>query len=475
MPSPALLLGQLSSGMLNETLLFSFDVRDDAVNELHSATGLYTATAVVNGLLDRVGWPADVGSLLDPSCGDGAFLIAALARMDFGPDDTVSAQRVQGWEIHPGAVLQARARVLEHLMGRGWTESVARESAERMVVHADFLLGELQGQFDYIVGNPPYLRFANLPEYFRNLYASILARHTLADIMYAFIDRCCLLMPENGVLAMVTADRWLFNENAAALRQAIGARVGLDHVCRLDASSSFYQAKTRRKGTPPRVHPVEVVLRPGGIASTPIGAGPISPDGVDTTEVGPTLGDIAEVRCGPWLAKEGIFVVDDNVAEQLRGQVDMVPAVDTDDIDPQVDHLRTPRRFALLTDRKTEPTGQVREHFLAKRHLLPTKCRGPRYWVPPETPNLDLSKPSLLIPRIAKKLRVIPLPAGVLPVNHNLSVVAAKEGLSLEQLREVLVSEASQAWLERNAPRIDNGYYSIITTLLRRLPVSIAA
>jgi len=45
----------------------------------------------------------------------------------------------------------------------------------------------------------------------------------------------------------------------------------------------------------------------------------------------------------------------------------------------------------------------------------------------PETITLSLDKPMLMIPRIAKRLRAIPIPAGVLPINHNLTVVQCAE------------------------------------------------
>lgn len=66
------------------------------------------------------------------------------------------------------------------------------------------------------------------------------------------------------------------------------------------------------------------------------------------------------------------------------------------------------------------------------------------------------------------------MPAGILPVNHNLSVIAADPG-RLEDLALALQSDEAQAWVAARAPRLENGYLSITTNLLRELPVSIAA
>lgn len=71
----------------------------------------------------------------------------------------------------------------------------------------------------------------------------------------------------------------------------------------------------------------------------------------------------------------------------------------------------------------------------------------------------------------AKCLRAIPLPAGVLPINHNLSVISCSSKYDLSCLRERLTCDRSQDWIQRHAARLENGYLSITTTLLRELPV----
>jgi len=53
---------------------------------------------------------------------------------------------------------------------------------------------------------------------------------------------------------------------------------------------------------------------------------------------------------------------------------------------------------------------------------------------------MDISKPSLLIPRIARKLRVIPLLPDASCKSH-LSVIAAKDGASLSQYSQSFVRD----------------------------------
>ena len=284
--------------------MFAFDVRDASVDEIHARTAIYTATPVVARMLDRIGWPRDHnGSLLDPSCGDGSFLVEALKRLPLVADDAKTAMRVRGWEIHSGAVASCRERLSDFFVSRGWSIDIAADTATAMVTHADFLTDGPQDEtFDVIAGNPPYLRFAHLPEYFRDLYRDRLPLYCQGDLLNAFLHQCVSIMPDDGVIAVVTADRWLMNDGSGALRSKLGTIVGVDYVARLDVNSSFYRPKNRRIGSPPRIHPVEVVLRPCATAKRPLTAAPVKLGGAPATvSSGRTIIDVAFVNLAPYL------------------------------------------------------------------------------------------------------------------------------------------------------------------------------
>lgn len=448
------------------------NARDLAIEAVHQATAIYTVDAAVDRLLDRLDWPTRCGTLLDPAAGDGAFLVRALARLPLPVDDLPATQRVRGYEFHPGAVRAARLRIADHLISRGWSCQCATAAALEIVLERDFLLdGPADGTpISTISANPPYLRASRLPDYFKLRYRSIIRRHALNDLLHAFLDKCVELVPNDGAIGMVCADRFLFNESAADLRVELGRRVGLSHLARIDVTSSFYRAKTRRRGSLPRVHPVEIVLRPSDARLRPITAEPIFPSGAAHESTGQVLGDVANVRLGPWLGPAGIFVVDEPTA-LLLGDADLVPAVDTDDIDPTTDRLGRPRRFAIRTLRETEPAGAVRDHLKATTVGMPPRGRKTAYWVPPETITLPLDQEGLLVPRIARRIRAIALPPGTLPINHNLNVVSRSGNASLSHIREILTCKESQDWLQHCGSRLESGYFSVSARMLRRLPV----
>lgn len=448
--------------------------RAEAIDLLHHATAIYTAEAVVDDLLSRLTWPRNGGKLLDPSCGDGIFLGRALSKLlDAGPiSDELVMQGLEGWEIHPFACTQARARIQAVLTERGRTVEQASYMASRIVHHRDFLTGApTVPAFDAILGNPPYMRYVSLPEILRTDYVGHVPHYASKDLLHSFLDRCSRTLRSGGEMAFVTSDRWLFNAGAAALRESIGQRLSIEHMERLDPKTAFYRPKQRRAGTPPRIHPVQLVMRQcegRAITRDPIypGANPELYRGL------PLLKDFANVRIAPWLGTQGIFVVtqEQATASKLPHEV-LVPAVDTDDV--RGSRIGTPTRFAIRTSPQEKPCQEVLDHLAKHGDRMAPRGRRKTPWLPPESfHSLDISQPSLLVPRIAKTPRAVRVPPGVVPMNHNLSIVSSTPEM-LDKLEHALNSELAAQWVREHAAPLEGGYFSLTTSLLRQLPVQL--
>jgi len=464
--------------MSAQAMLFAHDTneaaRADAIDRLHHATAIYTAEAVVDDLLARLTWPRNGGKLLDPSCGDGIILGRALSKLlNAGPISDASVMHaIEGWEIHPFACTQARARIQTMLTEHGRTVQQAAYMASRIVHNRDFLTGAPTAPaFDAILGNPPYMRYVNLPEILRTDYVAHVPLYASKDLLHSFLDRCSRTLRSGGEMAFVTSDRWLFNTGAAALRESIGQRLSIEHMERLDAKTAFYRPKQRRAGTPPRIHPVQLVMRQcegRALTRDPIypGANPELYKGL------PLLQDFADVRIAPWLGTEGVFVVTQEQAAASRLPQDvLVPAVDTDDV--KGSELGTPSRFAIRTRPEEKPCQEVMDHLAKHGARMAPRGRRKTPWLPPESFHaMDITQPSLLVPRIAKTPRAVRVPPGVVPMNHNLSIVTSTPEM-LDKLELALNSELAAQWVQEHAAPLEGGYFSLTTRLLRQLPVQL--
>ena len=92
----------------------------------------------------------------------------------------------------------------------------------------DFLLADLEGSFDYVVGNPPYVRQETVPDVliaeYRRRYVTIYDR---ADLYVPFIERSLSYLKPGGVLGFICANRWMKNKYGGPLRRLIAERYHL--------------------------------------------------------------------------------------------------------------------------------------------------------------------------------------------------------------------------------------------------------
>ena len=201
---------------------------------------IFTRVEVVDFILDLVGYTEDqplyTQRLLEPAIGDGSFLFQAIGRLlrawrASGSRVSVVDEigdAIRAIELHRGTFTATRTAVLGRLMREGLAESSASALVERWLVQGDFLLEQLRGPFDYVVGNPPYVRQELIPapllaEY-RRRYRTLYDR---ADLYVPFLEHSLLALAEGGNLGFICSDRWMKNRYGAPLRKLIADRFHL--------------------------------------------------------------------------------------------------------------------------------------------------------------------------------------------------------------------------------------------------------
>ena len=135
--------------------LFETDWRDLWSGEPQEAVGaIYTRPEIVDLILDLAGYVCGSSRLackplLEPSCGDGAFLSAVIARLvrseieqlgsvDWG-DETLDTA-ICAADISEASVKTARALIRAELRAAGCPAARARALATKWTFHTDFLL-----------------------------------------------------------------------------------------------------------------------------------------------------------------------------------------------------------------------------------------------------------------------------------------------------------------------------------------------
>jgi hypothetical protein len=185
----------------------------------------------VDFILDLAGYtydqPLHEKRLLEPSFGGGDFLLPAIERLLTAWRSSQHTKNVVeelsnaicAIELHRETFSSTRAAVIERLKQEAIEEQSAVTLADRWLSQGDFLLSPLEGQFDFIVGNPPYVRQELIPAPLLSVYRSrFKTMYDRADIYIPFIERSLSALGEGGSLGFICADRWMKNRYGGPLR-----------------------------------------------------------------------------------------------------------------------------------------------------------------------------------------------------------------------------------------------------------------
>jgi hypothetical protein len=215
-----------------------------AVEELANADGeqrgaIFTRPEVADFILDLCGYTVDQPlhkmRLLEPSFGGGDFLFPAVERLltayrRNGGTSPASdlADAICGVELHHASCRDMKRALAGVLKMHGIGDADAASLCAAWLAQGDFLLMPHEGHFDFVVGNPPYVRQEMIPtaliaEY-RARYATIFDR---ADLYIPFMERALGLLTKGGVLGFICADRWMKNRYGGPLRELIAANYHL--------------------------------------------------------------------------------------------------------------------------------------------------------------------------------------------------------------------------------------------------------
>ena len=213
---------------------------------------IYTRRETVEFILDLVGYTVDRPlhqfTLLEPSFGDGDFLVPAVERLLMSylrdhqaataPTDLQHA--IVGVEINAAAAVETVSR-LEEVLGRfGLDREQVCGLLGAWLKSDDFLLANFSTRFDFVVGNPPYVRQELIPEAlmaeYRSRYETIYDR---ADLYIPFIERGLNLLGKAGQLGFICADRWMKNKYGGPLRGLIARHYHLKYYVDMVDTQAF--------------------------------------------------------------------------------------------------------------------------------------------------------------------------------------------------------------------------------------------
>lgn len=496
-----------------------------AQGNVEARGAIFTRREVVDFILDLTGYtpnkPLHEKRLLEPSFGGGNFLLPAVARLlaswhihdEGGSIFDALKDAIRAVELHRDTFQITRLALVEYLEASDISGQVANQLADVWLVQGDFLLEPLQGPFDYVVGNPPYVRQELIPDAlmreYRARYATIYDR---ADLYIPFIERSLNLLAPGGALGFICADRWMKNRYGAPLRKLVADQYHLKVYVDMTGSDAFHQEVAsypaitlicREPSGPTRI------ARCSEISAVSLAKLSNLLNSALPLAVGGVVHEIHDVASGhsPWLiessdqlallrrlerqfplleetgCKVGIGVatgadkifIGDYAALDVESECKL-PLATTRDIqsgevqwrgqgvinpfgnsDGLVVLAEYPRLRRYLEQHKTQ---------IAQRHCAQ---KNPTSWyrtIDRITPALR-SKPKLLIPDIKGEAHIV-YEAGELYPHHNLYYVIA-DTWELRALQAVLLSSISRLFVATYSTKMRGGFLRFQAQYLRRI------
>ena len=230
----------------------------EAVETLAAAGGIeergaiFTRREVVDFILDLVGYTSDQPltdrRLLEPSFGEGDFLLPVVARLlesaaRSGRTLSVEtlAPAIRGVELHHGTFERTCEGVSAMLLEAGLSQADSQQLVRVWLSQGDFLLGSYNHRFTHVVGNPPYVRQESIPDVLMNEYRQrFVTIYDRADIYVPFIELSLRLLDQNGRLGFICADRWMKNKYGKKLRELISRTFSLTAYVDMVGTDAFH-------------------------------------------------------------------------------------------------------------------------------------------------------------------------------------------------------------------------------------------
>lgn len=196
-----------------------FETNKSSVSAQKLRGGYYTPPSLARYL---VNWAIRSGQecILEPSCGDGNFIVAALEHLQENQDR---------WDIRPSTLVAVEAQRDELAKAASRAKESSNSTTKTEWVLGDFFdaFESLHTQkFDVILGNPPFIRFQHFDEESRKKAFHLLKHFgykptKLANVWAAFVQLSIELLAPNGRLAMVIPAEIMQVQYASELRSRL--------------------------------------------------------------------------------------------------------------------------------------------------------------------------------------------------------------------------------------------------------------
>lgn len=217
----------------------------------------FTPQEIVDFMYESIGYKGEIvlkSKLFEPSCGSGIFVVEAIKRI---LSETESKEKeyikkllledtiVEAIDINPVNIMVTKYLIICILIEHGieLDKSDIIDFIKFLPIHLENALDVNENKkYDFIVGNPPYIRLQNLDLNYRNFIKDNFKSATgRFDLYVCFIEKCIRLLKENGAISLITSNKYFTANYGKGIRSFIKENLDIELIFDLN-DTKFFEA-----------------------------------------------------------------------------------------------------------------------------------------------------------------------------------------------------------------------------------------
>ncbi len=207
---------------------------------------IYTPEDIAKTMIKelRIKWNENI-KILEPAVGTGNIFIPLLEKFlkhykNASKEEISIKMRNTFWvfDIDQSSILELKKNIIKICRKYNF-----EYDNEIKIADMNILTEEIKEDFDYIIGNPPYISKKNLREEQReSLKGSNTCSKYNYDMYFYFFEKCISLLKENGTLVFITPNSYLNSISGLELRKEIIYNTTLKKIINFPNKNIFKDA-----------------------------------------------------------------------------------------------------------------------------------------------------------------------------------------------------------------------------------------
>lgn len=213
-----------------------------------------TPQYIVDFMLNNIGYNGEQilrKKIMEPSFGDGVFLCEIVRRLicvakgekfNNGQIANLLQNNIFGIEKDENLYLACisnlnRVLAKEHIVGVNWKKNLKKGDTLE-------LFYSTLNSFDYVVGNPPYIRIHDMSEKSRKATEKLWFSQGMQDLYISFYEMGIRMLRSNGVMSYISPNSFLKNASQKQFRQYLIDKELIDKIYDFKSIKIFDNADT---------------------------------------------------------------------------------------------------------------------------------------------------------------------------------------------------------------------------------------